>query len=435
MAVDCGGISRRARAPMTGANIGSRPAHLPTLTPLRGIAALLVVLMHLSGTLLPNLDTARYTLVLENGYLAVDLFFLMSGVVIAHVYGSTLGAGPSLAGTATFLRARFARLYPLHFCTLAYLVLVHLIIHAVISVVHGQPFQFPWDGRHSINAAFANLLMIHGIWNDHSTWNYPSWSISTEFVAYLTFPVIAPLLAWQRRHMAIIAIAVLFAGLWWLAASHGGLAINTGPSVVRCVLQFGIGTLLYRLYLDGVGRRLLARDTTFAIAAAAVVLGLHLGWADILIVLVFMVLILAGIQNQGRVRELASARPLVWCGNISFSLYMTHGIIDELARILFGLTTGVPDGRSLGAAESLVALAAALVLVFIVSDFTYRRIEVPCRRWLNGVPRKRAGPGSHLTSSAVPALCPVGPGFDDRSSPACEAHGDAAGQAGRPRNG
>lgn len=372
----------------TPAEVHAPPAHIPTLTPLRGLAALLVVLFHFTGPLLPSLDTTTHTMLIENGYLAVDLFFLMSGVVIAHVYGPTLGQGFSPAVTAAFLRARFARLYPLHFCTLAFLFLLFLLLDLLISHATEQPIQMRWEGRHSIKGAIVNLLLLQGIWNEYATWNHPSWSISTEFFAYLAFPLIAPALIRLRRGATIIAIAGLFGGLWWLAFSHDGLNISTGPSVVRCVLQFGIGTLLYRLYLDGVGRRLLACDATFVVATAAVVVSMHFDWADILVVLLFMVLILAGIQNDGRVRSLSDARPLVWCGDISFSLYMTHGVVDDMVRILLGLTTGSPDGQALGTAASMVVLVAMLVFVFVVSGLTYRHIEVPGRRWLKGRPNQ-----------------------------------------------
>lgn len=357
-------------------------AHLPALTALRGIAALLVVLLHFTGSILPNLDLTAYTMLVSNGYLAVDLFFLMSGVVIAHVYGRDLGRGLSLATSAAFFKARFARIYPLHFCTLVYLVFLAIVSPALYELATGKPFEVMWEGRYSVEAAIRNLLLIHGLWNEYLTWNYPSWSISTEFFAYLIFPFAAPLLATVRRGMALLGISVLFAALWWLAHEQGGLNIMTGPSFLRCILQFGIGTLLHRLYLEGTCRGILRRDGTFLAAAAGIVLILHFDLADILVVPLFMILILGGIHNEGRVRSVLKTPRLVRLGDLSFSLYMTHGVVDEITRAVLGFTTGHLDGRALGPGASCLVLAAMLIFVFALSDATYRRLEVPARRWL-----------------------------------------------------
>lgn len=362
-------------------------AYLPALTPLRGIAALLVVLFHFTGPVLPNLDLTPYTMLVSNGYLAVDLFFLMSGVVIAHVYGRELGRGLSITTGGAFLRARFARLYPLHFCTLAYLVIMGIVSPFLYGLATGAPFELVWEGRYSVNAAIKNLLLIHGLWNDYLTWNAPSWSISTEFYSYLIFPFAAPYLATMRRGMALCGILVLLAALWWLAHEHGGLGIVTGPSFLRCVLQFGIGTLLHRLYLEGTHRHILRRDGTFVITTFAIVLVLHFNLADMLIVPLFMTLILCGMHNEGQVVSVLKTRPLVWLGDISFSLYLAHGVVDEMTRVLFIITTGHPDGETVGAAGSWLVLAAMLIFSFALSDATYRRIEVPARRWLKSSSR------------------------------------------------
>ncbi|WP_042694571.1 acyltransferase [Azospirillum sp. B506] len=64
----------------------TNPRHLHSLTPLRGIAALWVVLYHYSFQYFPNLHPDSYTHLVQKGYLAVDLFFMLSGFVLTHVY-------------------------------------------------------------------------------------------------------------------------------------------------------------------------------------------------------------------------------------------------------------------------------------------------------------------------------------------------------------
>lgn len=70
---------------------------LPSLTPLRGVAALWVVLYHYCGTaqFLPNLDITPHSYLISKGYLAVDMFFILSGFVMAHVYRRTFSESVS----------------------------------------------------------------------------------------------------------------------------------------------------------------------------------------------------------------------------------------------------------------------------------------------------------------------------------------------------
>ncbi len=97
---------------------------LPLLTPLRGIAALMVVLFHARLLLFPQWmeSIAGHTQLIENGYLWVDLFFILSGLVLAHVYGETFARTPRTIGYGRFLWLRLTRVYPLYLVTLLLLV-------------------------------------------------------------------------------------------------------------------------------------------------------------------------------------------------------------------------------------------------------------------------------------------------------------------------
>src|SRR5687768_5323025 len=92
--------------------------YIHSLTPLRAIAALRVVLFHIDvslyyrdlGALVPR--PARG--IFSQGYLFIDFFFLQSGFVIAHVYAPRLSSGDKPGAIKVYLWARFARVYPLH---------------------------------------------------------------------------------------------------------------------------------------------------------------------------------------------------------------------------------------------------------------------------------------------------------------------------------
>ena len=91
--------------------------YISSLTPLRGIAAILVVLYHFDVFLVvhqfPHLIDTKYSNIITNGYLWVDFFFILSGFVIFHVYGKKL-SNRDRTVVKKYLWARFSRLYPLH---------------------------------------------------------------------------------------------------------------------------------------------------------------------------------------------------------------------------------------------------------------------------------------------------------------------------------
>jgi hypothetical protein len=95
---------------------GRAKARTAITDPLRGIAALVVMAYHL-GFLTAN-SRAEMPVLLGHGYLAVDLFFLLSGFVLMHVYGTTFSRQVAWADIRVFLWARFARLYPVHLLVL-----------------------------------------------------------------------------------------------------------------------------------------------------------------------------------------------------------------------------------------------------------------------------------------------------------------------------
>ena len=91
--------------------------YISSLTPLRGIAALLVVLFHYQAFSImhgfPGLLDQLNSQFITKGYLWVDFFFILSGFVISHVYGEKL-KNRSSSIVKNYLWARFSRLYPLH---------------------------------------------------------------------------------------------------------------------------------------------------------------------------------------------------------------------------------------------------------------------------------------------------------------------------------
>ena len=99
------------------------------LTSLRGIAAIVVVILHFAYSTLPEAGVilSRSTRFFRDGYLFVDLFFILSGFIMTHVYLESFLMGVNKTSYWTFIRARFARIYPLHLFTLGVLVGLELL--------------------------------------------------------------------------------------------------------------------------------------------------------------------------------------------------------------------------------------------------------------------------------------------------------------------
>ena len=103
---------------------------IPCLDGLRSLAALAVMLFHFNIFFLPQARVAEIVPFVNKAYLAVDLFFLLSGFVMAHVYGRLLTSNWHMHALL-FARARFARIYPLFAVT----TLAMAIVFATVAVV------------------------------------------------------------------------------------------------------------------------------------------------------------------------------------------------------------------------------------------------------------------------------------------------------------
>src|SRR5271155_5124721 len=142
---------------------------ISSLDGMRGIAAIAVMMFHFNIFFLPQ---ARLPF-LGRAYLSVDLFFLLSGFVMAHVYGRELASNwrahwPKLA------IARFARIYPLFALTML----------AMTTIVSLSDTRLRFVSFSGWSLALQPFLLQQ--WSGLS-WNYPSWSISTEAEAYIFF--------------------------------------------------------------------------------------------------------------------------------------------------------------------------------------------------------------------------------------------------------
>lgn len=176
-----------------------RPPGLPALTGVRALAAVWVVLFHFRGTfesLAPWLTVADP--VWRAGYLGVDLFFALSGFVLAYNYADRMTTWSWWASVA-FWRNRIARVWPAHVATLH--------IDLITAWVQGRLGVGPGGHRRTLSAYLQNLVMVQNWFSDRPSFNGPAWSISSEWFAYLLAPLLFLALARVRRAGPLLAVA------------------------------------------------------------------------------------------------------------------------------------------------------------------------------------------------------------------------------------
>jgi len=342
---------------------------------LRGVAALLVVGYHMqmgAGYLLPF---EQATALFRRSYLMVDLFFVLSGFIIAYVHRADRTTGFTVADYRDFLLRRLIRLYPLLIATLLALLLFRLF--AQVAGAHSA--MIAWNGD-SLLLLAAQALMLNAWLPNPDGWNTPSWSISAEMLAYLLFPAIVTLHA--RRPRAALCLLLLAPLIFYpiVAEGSGSLDIIGGTAPFRCLAGFSLGVLI------DLAREWIARQPTRWLGVAQILsivaVAAMLVWPvdDVAIIPAFVLLVASCWPDRGPLPWLLAHRPVQWLGRISYSIYLTHACLAVMMRLPWGWLS-----RHLQLAPEVDRAAWWIVYpgaVLLLSHFTYRWIEEPARRRL-----------------------------------------------------
>ena len=349
------------------------PADLRPLTTLRFLAAIWVVLF----ACWPYLDVGFVPNLVARGYLGVETFFVLSGFILSHVYLAS--AGERRFSYGGFLWARIARVYPLHIATLA--AVIALGVAATVAGMSIDANVLSWKNLP------AHLLMVHA-WGfaSEAGFNHPSWSISAEWFAYLSFPLFAAV-AWRLRDRPIaaaIGAALFLLALYGAFQALAGFSLTQATfawGALRIVPCFALGCALYLVYR----RKPLPRPRLLAATCAALmVVSASTGLWDAVTVLLAggMILALACLPNE-RAGWLASPFG-VYLGEISYSVYMVCVPWNLLVMNLAARATGAED-KLLHPLVWLVVVAG----IPVAAAVTYHLIERPARKALRSLADRR----------------------------------------------
>jgi peptidoglycan/LPS O-acetylase OafA/YrhL len=338
-----------------------------TFDAMRGVAAITVVIGHF-GMVASGSWPAHY-------YLAVDLFFTLSGFVLASNYDHRFAAGLAAFG---FMRSRAIRLWPM--------VLIGAVLGLLVQLNYSMSFGL------QLHSFVSFMLACFGL--PSPAWplvqpaqlfpiNTVFWTLMLEFwVANLTFAVF-----WKWLHGPWLW-ALIAAGLAGLIASEhtyqnlaGGWGWgNWAVGLARVVYAFFLGVALSRRFPTGIPAIRLP-GWIYVVDLAAVLFiqpGDGLGVVDlidVILVLPALLVLAAGAREP-------SSRIGATLGDVSYALYALH-----LPFLVEGASLLLPSGLKVAPSGIgfYAAMAGAVVVLIVLSLLVDRLVDRPMRRWLTRI--------------------------------------------------
>jgi peptidoglycan/LPS O-acetylase OafA/YrhL len=316
-----------------------KPAYLRNYDLMRGIAAIVVMLFH---------GSAEWRQVFPEGYLAVDLFFGLSGVVIAQSYGDKLLNSLSFA---RFAAIRLVRLYPLY--------LVGLAIGFSYYIARAD--QLAVTGALLAGLLYLPVPVDIGSRSSVLPLNGPAWSLFFELAVNFGFALFLARLTNKLLLAIVLSSALLVAAA---AIYVGDLDFGWTPHSLiggfpRVAFSFGVGVLLYR-FRPAQRQRSSVSLLLAVLTLGALAMGMHRWDYDLPVVMIlFPAMLWLGLAFQPAPRWDRLCR---LCGELSYPVYALHWPLIRYAGELSQGMTGVRL-RLFWAAFYLGVLALSWVLV------------------------------------------------------------------------
>ena len=358
--------------------------HLPALTSIRGFAAIWVLFFHLRyevQAFFPKLYQSTQG-IWKSGFLGVDLFFVLSGFVIALNYQDRFQT-IRRSVFFSFMVKRFARIYPVYFACLLCTLLV---------VVGFSWFEYPYKHMDRFTGwGFIQSLTMTQVLSFPipRQWNLVAWSVSAEWFAYLCFPVIALVSSRIRSHIGrVIMLAILCAAYVWVmllmqrpSAMELGLFRISGGFTMGVVLC-GLRDALPKSWSNHRIWGFVAITILLSIPSLYVFSTNHRVSSVIWAPIIFLPVIFSLAQKGAEWRMMKSKRA-IYLGHVSYSLYMIHTTILLAFRAIFDMDN---------IAHPLVYIGVELLLIFTAAHVLYTKLEEPARIHLlrHMLPKKRA---------------------------------------------
>jgi peptidoglycan/LPS O-acetylase OafA/YrhL len=333
--------------PSISGSTGSNPnkkSYLVGLDTLRAIAALSVCLFHFTGGMLPKLVVPELESIFSQGYLGVDIFFVISGFIIPY---SLIGKNHRISGFFSYIKKRVLRINPPAYASILIVLCQGLFIDRVIN------HNLNYTGNLSWGQLIHNFLFT--IPFTHYKWiNGVFWTLAIEFQFYLFIGVLFRFLFEKGL--------IWFLALYVFAILMQYIPLAESENFFRYASLFALGGLALMWQQRRIGAWLYIASLCFFGAIAYFQLGNYAA--------------LVGVSTAVALNAIkASIAGFTFLGKISYSLYLLHAIIGTSAEFI--LVKIWPPNSSL---EKLLLTAVCLGLSIAGSYIFYRLVEQPFMR-------------------------------------------------------
>lgn len=347
--------------------------HQPALQSLRGLAALLVVLHHCSFYYDYDAGLKRGAEIAFNAHGAVVLFFVLSGYVLAK---SLLARPLDLSRIIEFYVRRLFRIYPALWLSIGAVALYVTVFANQPTPSYVTEWWWPAERRAGSVDLKHYALLLGGI---STPWPLPLWTLKIEIIGSILMPFVAMAVLRAPRALAVLSMAAL-------------ATLSLGPEVSGTLLYIsgflvGAATLWLMPRLDLLVQ---SRWQWIAIGAAGLAMllfGRNLMTADFrtnyfarppfLLEALGAAMVIALVSARPYLVPLLERRPLVWLGDISYSLYLLHMPVLGLVAGTFDELLGLPPiGGSL-ILQTVALTAVVLAITVPLSALGYRFVELP----------------------------------------------------------
>ena len=357
------------------------------LDSLRGIAALVVVFTHLSGSFFPEfihdlhlkfstgIESLIYTLTINNlfnGRFAVFIFFVLSGYVLTHRFFAT--------GDQSILRSsairRYFRLLPPVLLSLACvfgILLVFLPLIGSLGEITNQIWLFNYFDRPLDPLGILRQAFWGSFFDSSPIYNMVLWTMGVEFMgSMLVFGFACLFGKTPHRWVFYLAAGLFLLNTYYLAFLLGMLLADLYSGERRKAFSIDNGLIL--LSLAGAGLFLGSYDTvSFGWLYNALTLGLGFD-QDIFFRSLGAFFILLALLNSRSFKAFLSNKAMVFLGSISFSMYLMHMIVlGTFTTVLLLVLLEVVHLSYF--ASLLLAVPLSLIAILAVSYLTYRYVD------------------------------------------------------------
>ena len=341
-------------------------AHIPALDGLRGLAVLIVMVMHFSLVEPLGGIHATFARLSGLGWTGVDLFFVLSGFLITGILYDAKGATHYFRN---FYARRTLRIFPLYYAFLvALFVILPLLAPSTAEPEMGEERLWMW-------AYLGNILMARAGWEGLPSHTTHLWSLAVEEQFYLVWPLVV----WWASRTRLVAIcigAIALASITRVALHLLGADPTAGYTLLPArVDTLAIGSLIAILVRDPAGLAWLRRAAKPAFVGAVIVILAVMSalpvfgtlpprdvyvqffaYPAVAIVAAACLVMVLQTDSTTRIGRAMSVGALPALGRYSYALYLLHVPIRDVIR-----NSGIGSGQAGIVAGSRLPLQFAII--------------------------------------------------------------------------